>query len=340
MKVIFMGTPDFAAGILEAILAAGHEVLLVVTQPDKPKGRGGKMQPPPVKEVAVSAGLPVYQPTRIREAECVDFLKNYAPDVIVVAAFGQILPQEILDLPRICCMNIHASLLPRYRGAAPIQWAVLNGDEVTGVTAMRMDAGLDTGDMIAKKEVVVAQDETAGSLFDRLEHAGAELAVEVLARMEAGEELTFTPQDAALATHTKRITKDLGLINWARPAVEIERQIRGLNPWPSAYTYYNGKLFKIWKARVLDASDDSNAETAADGIHSAGFLPAGSEQSVSPGTVLCADKRGFVIQTGQGTLELLEVQPEGKKRMDAGAFLRGNPVAVGRLFTDILDEDA
>ena len=310
MKVIFMGTPDFAAGILEAILAAGHEVSLVVTQPDKPKGRGGKLQPPPVKEVALAHQMTVYQPERIRNAECVEYMKAYAPDVIVVAAFGQILPQEILDLPRICCMNLHASLLPRYRGAAPIQWAVINGDAVTGVTAMRMDAGLDTGDIISMREVVLAQDETSGSLFERLGQTAAELAVEVLARMESGEEMTYTPQDAALATHTKRITKDLGLINWARPAVEIERLIRGLNPWPSAYTYYNGKLFKIWKARVLD-----------------------EENAMSPGTVLCADKRGFVVQTGDGALELLEVQPEGKKRMDAGAFLRGNTVCEGKFFS-------
>ncbi|MCC8167954.1 MAG: methionyl-tRNA formyltransferase, partial [Clostridiales bacterium] len=202
MKIIFMGTPDFAAGILEAVVAAGHEVLLVVTQPDKPKGRGGKMQFPPVKEKALAQGLKVYQPKRIRDPECVEYLRGYSADVIVVAAFGQILPQEILDLPRICCMNIHASLLPRYRGASPIQWTIINGDDVTGVTAMRMDAGLDTGDIIASKEVTVAAGETAGSLFDRLSSAGAQLTAEVLARMEAGEEIACTPQDASQATHT------------------------------------------------------------------------------------------------------------------------------------------
>ena len=305
MKVMFMGTPDFAVGTLEALLAAGHEVELVVTQPDRPKGRSGRLCAPPVKECALRHGLSVYQPTRVREEENMEYLCTFHPDIIVVAAFGQLLPQRLLDLPRYCCMNIHASLLPKYRGASPIQWAVLNGDPVSGVTAMRMDAGLDTGDIMAQTEVILAPDETAGSLFDRLAEAGAQLAVDTMSRLEAGT-VSYAPQDAELATHTAMIHKELGLINWARPAAEIERLIRGLNPWPSAYTYYNGRNFKIWKARVTEADSDAQ-----------------------PGMVICADKNGFVVQTGSGALELLEVQLEGRKRMDAGAFLRGNTVETG-----------
>ncbi len=307
MKVIFMGTPDFAVGTLEAILAAGHEVELVVTQPDRPKGRSGRLQPSPVKECALCHALAVYQPQRIREEESMEYLCTFRPDIIVVAAFGQILPQRILELPRYCCMNIHASLLPKYRGASPIQWAVLNGDPISGVTAMRMDAGLDTGDIMAQTQVTLAPDETAGSLFDRLAEAGAQLAVDTMARLEA-DTITYTAQDAALATHTAMISKELGLINWARPAAEIERLVRGLNPWPSAYTYYNGRNFKIWKARVANEISDAQ-----------------------PGMVIRADKNGFIVQTGAGALELLEVQLEGRKRMEAGAFLRGNSVETGVL---------
>ncbi len=307
MKVIFMGTPDFAVGTLEAILAAGHEVALVVTQPDKPKGRSGKLQFPPVKECAVAHGLPVYQPRRVREPEAIEYLRGFAPDLIVVAAFGQILPQEILDLPKYCCMNIHASLLPKYRGASPIQWAGITGEKVSGVTAMRMDAGLDTGDIIARIEVPLAEDETGGSLFDRLAEAGALLCVRTMKAIEAGEAI-YTPQDADQATHTALITKELGHIRWTDPAVRIERLVRGLNPWPSAYTFCNGKLFKIWKARVVPG-----------------------DAAAVPGTVLRADKGGLIVQTGQDALELLEVQLEGRKRMEAAAFLLGNPLQEGQV---------
>ena len=207
MKVIFMGTPDFAVNTLEKIIEAGHEVMLVVTQPDKPKGRGNTMQFPPVKECAVSHGLEVFQPVKIREDASVEYLKKFAPHIIIVANFGQILPKSILDLPKYGCINVHASLLPKYRGAAPIQWAVINGDEITGVTTMRMDVGLDTGDIIAKKQVRIAEDETGGSLFDKLAAVGAELCVETMQMLE-NKTATFTPQDNEASTHTKMISKE------------------------------------------------------------------------------------------------------------------------------------
>ena len=303
-----MGTPDFAVGTLEEIIRAGHEVVLAVTQPDKPKGRGKAMQFPPVKECALEHDIEVFQPKRIRDDANVAYLKKYNADIIIVAAFGQILPKSILDMPRYGCVNVHASLLPKYRGAAPIQWAVINGDEITGVTTMRMDVGLDTGDMIAKREVRVAEDETGGSLFDKLADVGAKLCVETMDMLEKGT-ATFTPQNNEMSTHTSMITKELGNIDWKKPAVEIERLIRGLNPWPSAYTHLNNKTFKIWKAKVV--TEDSDYQ---------------------PGCIIRADKHDLIVQTGAGQLALLEVQLEGKKRMEADAFLRGNQVEEGTFF--------
>lgn len=305
-----MGTPDYAVGALKEIIKAGHEVVLAVTQPDKPKGRGNAMQYPPVKECALANGIEVFQPDRIKEDANVEYLKKYAPDIIVVAAFGQILSKSILDLPKYGCVNIHASLLPKYRGAAPIQWAVINGDEITGVTMMRMDVGIDTGDMIAKREVRIAEDETGGSLFDKLSEAGAKLCVETIKMLEEGT-ATFTPQNNEASTHTSMITKELGDIDWKKSAAEIERLIRGLNPWPSAYTHLNNKTFKIWKAAVVDKQAESQ-----------------------PGTVIEVGKNKLVVQTGEGALSLLEVQLEGKKRMDTGAFLRGYPVEAGTILTN------
>ena len=305
MRVIFMGTPDFAVGTLEEIIKAGHEVVLVVTQPDKPKGRGNTMQFPPVKECAVAHEIPVFQPKKIREEENVEYLRTFQPDIIVVAAFGQILPKSILDMPKFGCINVHASLLPKYRGAAPIQWAILNGDEVTGVTIMRMDVGLDTGDMITKREVVIPDDETGGSLFDKLADIGAKLCVETMEQIEAGN-VTYTPQNHEEATHVSMISKELGLIDWNKSAVEIERLIRGLNPWPSAFTKLDGKTFKIWKANVLAKNTESKA-----------------------GSIVSVTKNSLEIQTGEGVLSLLEVQLEGKKRMQIDAFLRGYSVNEG-----------
>lgn len=306
MKVIFMGTPDFSVGTLEALIEAGHEVTLVVTQPDKPKGRGKAMQYTPVKETALAHGIEVYQPAKIREPECVEYLKKYEADIMVVVAFGQILTKEILDMPKYGCVNVHASLLPKYRGAAPIQWAVINGEKVSGVTTMRMDEGIDTGDMILKEEVELDSEETGGSLFERLAKTGAELCVKTLTAIEDGT-ATYTPQDNAQATHTKIIKKQLGEIDFTKPAEEIERLIRGLNPWPSAYTHWNGKTLKIWKASVVE-----------------------KESGKEPGTIEVG-KNTIAVQTGKGMLQLEEIQLEGKKRMQTDAFLRGVSLETGML---------
>ena len=305
MKVIFMGTPDFAVGTLEAIIAAGHEVVLVVTQPDKPKGRSGALQYTPVKECALKYNLEVFQPIRIRLEENVEHLRKYDADIIVVAAFGQILPKSILEMKKYGCINVHASILPKYRGAAPIQWAIINGDEVTGVTIQQMDIGVDTGDIILIKELPIAKEETGGGLFDKLAVIGATAAVEALEQIEAGT-VSRTPQNHEEATHVSMISKEFGEIDWNRPAVEIERLIRGLNPWPSAYTNLDGKTFKIWKAAVVTENS-----------------------TYAPGAIANITKNSMFVQTGEGQLELLEVQLEGKKRMETDAFLRGYNVEKG-----------
>ena len=302
MKVIFMGTPDFAVGTLEAIIEAGHEVVLVVTQPDKPRGRSGALQFTPVKECAVAHGIEVFQPTKIRLEENVEYLRKYEADIAVVAAFGQILPQSILNMPKYGCINVHASLLPKYRGAAPIQWAVINGDPVTGVTIQQMDIGVDTGDIVAIREVPISEEETGGGLFDKLAVVGAKLCVETMAAIE-NKTATRTPQNHEEATHVSMISKEFGIIDWKKSAVEIERLIRGLNPWPSAYTKLDGKTFKIWKAKVVSENTDKVA-----------------------GTIVRVAKDALEVQTGDGVLSLLEVQLEGKKRMEIDAFLRGYAV--------------
>lgn len=305
MKVVFMGTPDFSVGTLEAIIAAGHEVAGVVTQPDRPKGRGKAMQYTPVKAAAIAAGIPVYQPVKVREPEFVELLRQLKPDVIVVVAFGQIIPASILEIPAFGCLNVHASLLPKYRGAAPIQWAVIDGENESGVTIMRMDAGLDTGDMLAKTVVPLQEDETGGSLFDKLSKAGADLLVDTLYRLEQGE---ITPEKQPADSpnaYARMIRKTDGRIDWHMEAKNIERLIRGLNPWPSAYTVLNQKTLKIWKASVLDA-----------------------ETGKEPGMVTDAGKSGILVQTGKGVLRLEEIQLEGKKRMSCDAFLRGFELAI------------
>lgn len=326
MKVIFMGTPDFSVGTLNALIEAGHEVTLAVTQPDKPKGRGKTMQFPPVKEAALAHGIEVYQPRRVREEACIQRLRKYEADIIVVVAFGQILPKEILEMPRHGCINVHASLLPKYRGAAPIQWAVINGEQVTGVTVMRMDEGLDTGDMILKEEVRLAAEETGGSLFERLAQTGAELCLRALTAIEDGT-ATYTPQDHDMATHTTIIKKQLGEIDWKKPAQELERLIRGLNPWPSAYTYLNGKTLKIWKAAVEGQPGNERADRPE-----AGQEQTEASAKMEPGSVAQVTKDSLTVQTGQGNLRLLEVQLEGKKRMTIDAFLRGFTVDKGCKF--------
>ena len=322
MRVIFMGTPDFSVGTLEALIAAGHDVCLAVTQPDKPKGRGGKMQYTPVKEKALFYDIPVYQPKRVRDPECVEELRKYKADVIVVIAFGQILPKSILELTPYGCINVHASLLPKYRGAAPIQWAVIDGESVSGVTTMQMDEGLDTGDMIMKTEVPIAADETGESLHDKLAAAGAALCVKTLKALEDGTAV-HEKQGESPTSYAKMLTKELGNIDWTQPAVKIERLIRGLNSWPGTYSHWNGKVMKIWRAEAHTAEE--GAKYAQD--------TAGGEEPAQPGTVLSVGKNDFTVQTGDGVLRILEVQMPGKKRMETGAFLRGNTMEPGDVLT-------
>lgn len=309
MRIVFMGTPDFAAAPLESIIKSGkHQVTGVVTQPDKPKGRGKSMQFPPVKEKALEYGIPVWQPDRINTPEMLQILKEQDPDCIVVAAFGQILKKDILMLPQYGCINIHASLLPKLRGAAPIQWAVIQGDEKAGVTTMWMDEGLDTGDMLLKKEVILDPQETGGSLFDKLSLCGCELILETLEALEEGTAVR-TPQTGE-SSYAKILTKELGNIDWTRPAEEIERLIRGLNPWPSAYSYLNGKMVKFWSSAVTERPEQEE-----------------------PGTILQLNKHSFAVSCGKDWLEIHELQAEGKKRMTADAWLRGVKLEEGMRFT-------
>jgi len=317
-----MGTPDFSVPALKALVEAGHQVIAVVTQPDKPKGRGKEVQMTPVKIQAMEYGIPVYQPAKVREASFVEVLKGLEADVYVVIAFGQILPKSVLDLPRLGCVNIHASLLPKYRGAAPIQWCVIDGEKETGITTMMMDVGLDTGDMLEKAVIPIEEKETGGSLHDKLSMAGGDLILSTLKKLEEGT-LVRTPQTDEGTCYAKMLTKSLGDIDWNQGAVSIERLIRGLNPWPSAYTMWNGKTIKIWAADVIAGRE------AADFLSESG-VPA--ETGTAPGTVVCSDKRGLVVCTGGGLLSIRELQMEGKKRMDTPAFLRGYPIPAGDVF--------
>ena len=310
MKILFMGTPDFSVPVLKALKEAGHEIVLAVTQPDKPKGRGKTVQFSAVKAAAMELGIGVYQPRRIKDAECVAHLRTYDAELFVVAAFGQILSREILEMPKYGCINVHASLLPKYRGASPIQWAVINGEPITGVTIQQMDVGIDTGQILAKLEVPLDQEETGGSLFEKLAHAGAKLCVQTVAQIADGT-VTRTKQEEALATHVGMIKKEMGRIDWHMPAVQIERLIRGLNPWPSAYTYLNGKMLKIWEADALGEKRPDERPAAA------------------CGQVLEVLEDGLAIQTGKGVLKATSLQLEGKKRLDAASFLRGFPVRPG-----------
>lgn len=311
MRVVFMGTPDFSVGTLKALAAAGHEIAGVVSQPDKPKGRGKNLQPTPVKEAAMELGLPVYQPKKVRDPEFLEVLKELNPEVIVVVAFGQLIPKSILELAPYGCINVHASLLPKYRGAAPIQWAVIDGEPETGVTIMRMDEGLDTGDMISKVTVPVSADETGGSLFDKLSEAGAKLLVETLPSLEAGTTVFEKQPEESPTAYAGMIKKSMGDLDWNRPAEELERLIRGLNPWPSAYTKLDGKTLKIWKAQVLEEKEE--------------------EEKQMPGTILSTDQQEFKVKTGKGILKITELQLEGKKRMDTSSFLRGYHLEGGKV---------
>lgn len=308
MKIIYMGTPDFSVAPLEAILQAGHEVTAVVTQPDKQKGRGKEVQMTPVKECALKHGIPVLQPVKIKEPEAVAELKKYSADIFVVAAFGQLLTEEILNMPKFGCINIHASLLPAYRGAAPIQRVIINGEEKTGVTIQQMAKGLDTGDMLLKKEISIDPKETGGSLHDKLSVAGAELIVEALSKIEKGE-VVPEKQDDALSCYAKKLDKAMGLIDFDQSAVSIERLIRGLNPWPSAYTLYKGKTLKIWEADVVPL-----------------------EKKEEPGTVVFVAKDFFDIATKEGALRVKSLQLEGKKKVAVKDFLLGYEIVCGMKF--------
>jgi methionyl-tRNA formyltransferase len=318
MRVVFMGTPDFAVGALEAIIAAGHQVEAVVTQPDRPRGRGKEVQITPVKACAMAHEIPVFQPVRVKEKEAVEVLRSYGADIFVVAAFGQLLSEEILAMPKYGCVNIHASLLPKYRGAGPIQWAIIDGEEKTGVTIMQMDKGLDTGDMLMKTEVVIAPGETGDSLHDKLAAAGAELIVEALPKIERGE-ITPVRQNEEESCYAKRLDKSMGRIDWQLDAKKLDCLIRGLLSWPGAYTRFRGRNLKIWEEVVT-----SEAELAAEGLE----LQEDVVHAV-PGTVVGVKKEAFYVRTGEGILKILAVQPEGKKRMPVKDFLLGYQIKTG-----------
>ena len=320
MRIVFMGTPDFARSALEKIIEAGHEVVLVVTQPDKPKGRSGELQVSDVKACALEHNLPVFQPVKIKEAEHVAYLKSIPADIYVVTAFGQILSQEILDIPKFGCVNIHASLLPKYRGAAPIQQAILDGEKETGVTIMQMAAGMDTGDILIQRTIPIEEDETGGGLFDKLSVLGAELIVDALPMIERGE-LTPVPQDEEKATKCGKLSKDMGRVDFSQPAEKIRNLVRGLNPWPSAFTYLDKKMLKIWNAAVISADE---AVALGSGVSESDI------DKAEAGTVVAVYKDSFVIKTGEGLLRVTEIQLEGKKRMSVKDFFLGYKLAAGQ----------
>ncbi|MBM6829731.1 methionyl-tRNA formyltransferase [Anaerotignum lactatifermentans] len=307
MRIVFMGTPDFAVPSLEALLTK-HEVVLVVTQPDKPKGRGKKLVPTPVKACALEHGIPVVQPEKVREEAFVEELRGYAPDLIAVTAFGQILTEPILNMPQYGCINVHGSLLPKYRGAAPMQWSIIDGETVTGITTMYMAKGLDSGDMLLKKEVEILPEDTFQDLHDKMAKAGAELLLETLDAMEAGT-LTREEQDHDKATYAPMITKETGHIDWSKGGQEIINLIRGLNPAPAAYTEYEGEVLKIFRAEKWQ---EDVPEAACSEI-------------------LAVTKKGFAVKCGDGALMVLELQARGGKRMSADAYLRGHEVKTGVL---------
>ena len=305
MRIVYMGTPEIAATILERLLEEPYEVVLVVTQPDRPKGRGNTLTCSPVKELAVSRGIPVFTPEKLRLPENVEVVREAEPDMIVVAAFGQILPKSVLDIPRYGCINVHASLLPKYRGAAPIQWSILDGESETGITIMYMNEGLDTGDILLQKVVPIDAEETGGSLHDKLAETGAEALAEASPGIIDGT-LEPVPQGEMTTPYAKQLTKEMGRLDFSWDAEKLERYVRGLNPWPGTYTFRDGQMLKIWAAEVCD------------GLYEA-----------MPGTVVAVDKNSFSVQTGSGVLRVTEVQPQGKRRMSAEEYLRGYRLEQG-----------
>ncbi len=321
MKVIYMGTPDFAVPALKKLHELGAEIPMVYTQPDRPKGRGKKLAPSPVKVAAEELGLPVRQPERLREAEEVEFLKSLAPDMILVAAYGQILPKSVLEIPAHGCINLHASLLPKYRGAAPVEAAILAGEKETGVTVMQMAEGLDTGDLLLVGAIPITEKDTAGILTEKLAEAGANLIRPLLEGLTAGT-LSAVPQDDAKSSYAGKITREMGKLDFTDTAVNLSRRIRALNPHHAAYAALSGKNLKILFARV---ADDVETMRYMDSYKEVGSEP-------TPGTVLHAGKKGIAVMTGNGVLVITELQPEGKKPMQAVAYLNGYPVGPGELF--------
>lgn len=305
MKIVFMGTPEFAVPCLQKIIDEGHEVLAVVTQPDKPKGRGKKLAMPPVKELALKYNIDVYQPVKAREDSFVEKLKEINPELIVVVAFGQILPKSILDIPKFGCVNVHASLLPKYRGAAPLNWVIINGEEKTGVTTMYMDVGLDTGDMILKSEIPLDDEITAGELHDKMMAQGAEVLKDTIDLISKGEAPREKQNDEETC-YSPIMDKSLGNIDWSKSATDIHNLIRGVNPWPSAYTTYDKQTMKIWKTKVLDKLSEK-----------------------TPGTILSVDKNGIEVSTGDKVLQIYEIQMSGKKRMIVSEYIKGNDISTG-----------
>ena len=303
MRIIFMGTPEFACPSLQKLIDRGEDILAVVTQPDRPKGRGQKTLPPPVKELAERHSLAVHQPLKVRAPEFIELARELAPDLIVVVAFGQILPKGLLDIPKHGCINVHASLLPAYRGAAPLNWSIINGEAETGVTTMLMDVGLDTGDMLVKKSTSIDPDEDAQSLHDRLSILGAETLDETLDMLAAGK-LVAEKQDDSLSTYAPMLKKELGLIDWSKDALSLKNLIRGITPWPGAYTFLDSALLKIGKVQIADGAG-------------------------APGTVLAAAKGRFEVACGTGSLLIGELQLEGKKRLPVHEFLAGCKVEPG-----------
>lgn len=305
MRIIFMGTPDFAVPSLQALIDRGDDICAVFTQPDKPKGRGHKLQPPPVKELAQRHGLPVYQPETLREESVQKSIAELEPDAIIVVAYGKLLPPEVLAVPRLGCINVHGSLLPKYRGAAPIQWAVINGEKTTGVTTMFMARGMDTGDMLLKAQTDIGQEETAGELFDRLKLLGAELLIKTLEGLELGE-LAAIPQNEAEATLAPMLKKELSVIDWTEPAGRVHDRIRGLNPWPCAAAVLDGKRVKLLASRVTEGSG-------------------------APGTAY--DLGGeLMVACGEGMLRITELQSDTGRRMSGRDYLLGHPLTAGARF--------
>lgn len=326
MRILFMGTPDFALESLKALYDAKYDIIGVVTNVDKPKGRGMKMVASPVKEYAIEKNLQVYQPIKVRNnPEFLEEVKKLNPDLICVVAYGKILPQELLDIPKYGCVNVHGSLLPEYRGAAPIQWAVLNGDKKTGVTTMFMNAGMDTGDMILKEEVEIGEDETTGELWDRLKTIGANLLIKTVKEIENGTATrTKQPEEGTMAP---MLSKEMAKIDWKnKTANDIKNLVRGLNPIMGAYTFLDGKKIKFWKVQTLTENEllEKFQELEEYKYHL---------NKMQAGTVLFSDdKKGLFIKANGGILQVLEIQGENSKRMAVGDFLRGNPVGVGNMF--------